>query len=79
MREVRREPRLALDGGPDGLDVVRRLIAESAGRTRFLALEIGDGQGDAAKTLCENAGYALIRVLPDLSQRDRVLLAEYHG
>jgi release factor glutamine methyltransferase len=79
MREVKFEPRLALDGGPDGLDVIRRLIAESAGRTRFLALEIGDGQSGAAKTLCENAGYALIRVLPDLSQRDRVLLVEHHG
>ena len=53
MREVQHEPKLALDGGPDGLDVVRRLVTQSAGRTRYLALEIGDGQGTAAKTLCE--------------------------
>lgn len=79
MREVQFEPRLALDGGPDGLDLMRRLIAQSVGRTRYLALEFGDGQAKATKTLCENAGYALIRILPDMSQRDRVLLAEHHG
>jgi release factor glutamine methyltransferase len=79
MREVQHEPKLALDGGPDGLEIVRRLVTQSAGRTRYLALEIGDGQGEAAKTLCQNAGYAILRLLPDLSQRDRVLLAEHHG
>jgi len=79
MREVRHEPRLALDGGADGLDLVRRLITQSAGRTRFLALELGDGQPQAAKTLCERAGYALIRILPDLTDRERILVAEYHG
>jgi release factor glutamine methyltransferase len=79
MREVQREPKLALDGGPDGLGVIRRLVAQSAGRTRHLALEIGDTQATEAKTLCENAGYAILNLLPDLSQRDRVLLAEHHG
>jgi release factor glutamine methyltransferase len=79
MREVQFEPRLALDGGLDGLDLIRRLITQSAGRTRYLALEIGDGQAEATKTLCEAAGYVLNRTLPNMSQRDRVLLAEYHG
>ena len=79
MREVRCEPRMALDGGLDGLDLIRRLVATSAGRTRFLALEFGDGQAQAAKTLCEAAGYVLNRTLPDMSQRDRALLAEHHG
>lgn len=32
--EVRREPRLALDGGPDGLDVVRRLLAQAPDRLK---------------------------------------------
>ncbi len=77
MREVRHEPRLALDGGPDGLDLVRRLIVQSAGRTRNLLLEIGDGQAEEAKSLCENAGYALMRVLPDLTGAGRILVAEY--
>jgi release factor glutamine methyltransferase len=76
MREVRHEPRLALDGGPDGLDLVRRLIQQSAGRTRHLALELGDGQAEATKTLCQAAGYPLIRILPDLTGRERILVAD---
>jgi release factor glutamine methyltransferase len=77
MREVRHEPRLALDGGADGLDLIRRLIAQSAGRTRWLALELGDGQAEEAKTLCSRAGYALIRILADFTGRERILVAEY--
>jgi release factor glutamine methyltransferase len=77
MREVRHEPRLALDGGADGLDLIRRLVTQSAGRTRYLALELGDGQAEEAKTLCLTAGYALIKILPDFTKRERILIAEY--
>ena len=77
MREVHHEPRLALDGGADGLDLIRRLIAQSAGRTRRLALELGDGQAEEAKTLCLRAGYALIKILPDFTERERILVAAY--
>ena len=79
MREVRHEPRTALDGGEDGLDLIRKLITQSVGRTKVLALEFGDGQAEAAKTLCERAGYALIKVLPDFTEKDRILVAHYHG
>jgi release factor glutamine methyltransferase len=76
MREVRHEPRLALDGGPDGLDLIRRLIPQSAGRTKFLALEFGDGQAAEAKALCQTAGYTSVEVLPDFTHRERILVAE---
>jgi release factor glutamine methyltransferase len=76
QREVRREPRCALDGGADGLDLVRKLITQSAGRTRCLLLELGDGQAQETKTLCLRAGYALIEILPDFTHRERVLVAE---
>jgi release factor glutamine methyltransferase len=79
MREVRHEPRLALDGGADGLDLIRRLITQSAGRTRWLALELGDGQAKEAKTLCLTAGYALIKILPDFTERERILIAKYQA
>jgi release factor glutamine methyltransferase len=79
MREVHHEPRLALNGGPDGLYLVRKLITQSTGRTRFLALELGDGQAGETKTLCLSAGYALIDTLPDFTQRERILVAKYHG
>jgi release factor glutamine methyltransferase len=76
QREVRHEPRLALDGGADGLDLVRKLIAQSVGRTRCLLLELGDGQAEETKTLCLRAGYALIGILPDFTQRERILVAK---
>jgi release factor glutamine methyltransferase len=76
-RDIRdHEPRLALDGGPDGLDVLRR-VAAHAGRWLapggFLLCEIGDDQGEAAAGLLEAAGLTKVAVLPDLAGRDRVL------
>jgi release factor glutamine methyltransferase len=76
-RDVRdHEPRLALDGGPDGLDVLRR-VAARAGRWLapggVLLCEIGDDQGEAAAALLAGAGLAEVAVLPDLVGRDRIL------
>jgi len=48
---TKHEPRLALDGGPDGLDLIRRLLAQAAKLCQpgaLLLLEIGAGQGEAA-------------------------------
>ena len=70
------EPRLALDGGPDGLDAYRRL-AEEIPRVlvpggRF-AVEIGFDQGPAVAALFTAAGADSVRVVRDLSNRDRVV------
>jgi len=57
--EVRREPRLALDGGADGLDVVRRLIAAAPAALAaggLLVLEYGYDQADAVAALIEATG-----------------------
>ena len=46
-REFQREPRLALDGGADGLDLIRRLIRQAAGRLKpkgILMIEVGGGR-----------------------------------
>jgi ribosomal protein L3 glutamine methyltransferase len=46
-KEFRREPRLALDGGPDGLLLVRRLVRQAAQRLRphgILMIEVGGGR-----------------------------------
>ena len=72
--EVRREPRMALDGGADGLDLVRRLAVEARRALRaggLLALEMGETQGPAVKAILENAGYTEVRVVKDLERRDR--------
>jgi release factor glutamine methyltransferase len=75
-REVRFEPRLALDGGKDGLDLERR-IAEDApvflkagGR---LLLEADPGQMPALARILEQRGYRTIRLHKDLSGSDRVI------
>jgi release factor glutamine methyltransferase len=76
--EVRAEPRLALDGGADGLDLVRRLVAAAP---RLLAaggalvLEIGAGQARATADLCVAAGLTDVRVRRDLGQIERVVSA----
>jgi release factor glutamine methyltransferase len=75
-REVQHEPRSALDGGADGLDLIRRLITQSGGRTKYLALEFGDGQAAKIESACCEAGYTLIRVFPDLTGCERILIAE---
>ncbi|NOK05923.1 MULTISPECIES: peptide chain release factor N(5)-glutamine methyltransferase [Myxococcus] len=73
--EVRREPTLALDGGPDGLVAVRRVVTgarqwlEPGG---LLALEIGEDQGPAVLELLRAAGYADARVEKDLERRERM-------
>jgi release factor glutamine methyltransferase len=78
--EVRREPRLALDGGPDGLDVVRRIAADAPRRLvpgGLLALEIGDRQGPAVQSLLEAAGYGSVRIERDLARHDRLALGTH--
>ncbi|NNB90276.1 peptide chain release factor N(5)-glutamine methyltransferase [Corallococcus exiguus] len=73
--EVRREPRLALDGGPDGLVALRRVI-EGARRVLepggLLALEMGETQGSAVLELLRAAGYSDARVEKDLERRERM-------
>lgn len=75
--EVRdHEPCLALDGGKDGLDFYRRIVAESdvhLEKGGHLLFEIGHDQGAAVKALMEAAGYGQVRVISDLAGHDRVV------
>jgi release factor glutamine methyltransferase len=77
--EVRdHDPRAALDGGPDGLDVVRRLLDGGSSLLRTsgrIVLELGYDQGPAVRELAVDAGWSEIEILPDLAGRDRVLRA----
>ena len=76
-RDVREhEPMVSLDGGPDGLDVLRRVVA-TAGTWLvpggWLVAEIGDDQGEAASGLLRDAGFVDVAVRRDLTGRTRVL------
>jgi release factor glutamine methyltransferase len=80
---VRRyEPRLALDGGSDGLAVYRRLIGAAARRLRpagALLLEIGNSQGAAVTALLRHVWpTATLSLLHDLAGHERVLVARLH-
>ena len=71
------EPRIALDGGPDGLDLLRRLLGQLGDRTRHgsvCLLEIGVGQASAVQSLAPEG--ASVSVVPDLAGRDRVIRIE---
>lgn len=70
------EPRLALDGGPDGLAFYGRLAAEARGLLApggILLAEIGQEQGAAVAEAFKAAGFIEPRVLKDLAGRDRVV------
>jgi len=74
--EVRCEPRLALDGGEDGLDLVRALVAQAAGVLApggALVLEIGAGQAAASTELLRAAGFDDLRTRRDLGGVERVV------
>ncbi|AKU91953.1 peptide chain release factor N(5)-glutamine methyltransferase [Vulgatibacter incomptus] len=77
-REVRREPKLALDGGPDGLDLVRRIAIDAPERIvpgGLLALELTIEQPRVAVDLFVAAGFAEAHVEQDFTRRDRFLVA----
>jgi release factor glutamine methyltransferase len=64
------EPRGALFGGEDGLDVIRRLVRE-ASDVPFLALEVGAGQAAAVAALMPHGEISLVR---DLAGHERVVV-----
>jgi release factor glutamine methyltransferase len=78
QREVRREPRLALDGGADGLDVLRRVVA---GAPRWLApggtllLEMHESHLEALPALCLAAGFVTAEARRDLAGLPRLTVA----
>jgi release factor glutamine methyltransferase len=77
QREVQKEPRAALDGGADGLDLIRRVVTDGLPRLKpggLLALEIGDEQGDAVKEIMTRAGCRDVHIEKDLARHDRIAL-----
>lgn len=72
------EPELALEGGADGLDIFRRLLAAAPYMLReggLFACELYEGALDAAATLCREAGLADVRIVHDLTDRPRIVCA----
>ena len=80
QREVRREPRGALDGGPDGMAVMRRLFDQAPAFLRpgcFMAVEIDPRQRDAALEMAKASfGGASIACADDLAGSPRAIIVE---
>ena len=70
------EPRSALDGGPDGLNIIRNIIQDSTmllkenGR---IFLEIGEDQGKTVSRLLQENSFESVKITKDLNGRDRVV------
>lgn len=78
--ELRHEPRVALDGGSDGLQLQRRLIREAPpllARPGHLLLEVGQGQARTLEVMLREVGANPVRILEDLTGVERVVVASW--
>lgn len=80
MVEVREhDPRLALDGGPDGLRPYRAIAREAAAHLRregVVLLEIGTGQGSDVTDIFAEMGFKSIELEYDLAGHERMVVAK---
>ena len=75
-KQVLFEPVLALDGGPDGLDFVRRIASQAPAHLAdggLLMMEIGYDQGQTSRDILRDNGFTEIDVIRDLGNNDRVV------
>ena len=79
---ARFEPRLALDGGPDGLDIAKRIVTHAhphlcAGGV--LAIEVGQGLAERAEAMLREAGFTDIERARDYARIERVVSGVWRG
>jgi release factor glutamine methyltransferase len=81
--EVQREPREALDGGPDGLDVIRRLLRQSRDKLKGTGVMVLEIDPEQVQSLTDEAlaifPGATITVEKDLGRLDRMFVLELGG
>ena len=75
---IKFEPKLALDGGIDGLSEIRKVIKKSSELIKIngkLVLEVGFDQKFKVKELLKEKGFYINKVLKDLSNNDRCIIS----
>ena len=75
-KQVQFEPKLALDGGKDGLDFVRQIADQAKEHLRsggLLEMEISYDQAKETSLILEKNGYSFVEVIQDLAGNDRVI------
>lgn len=78
--ELSHEPEIALFSGPDGLDVIRRLVAEAGDHLSsggWLGIELSPEQADEVEGLLTEAGFTDVERRFDLASRARVVGARW--
>ena len=81
-RDVQKEPRLALDGGGDGLEAYRKITAGLPQHVKpdgLAAFEVGIGQGETVAALCREQGFTVTAVVNDYAGIDRMVFAARPG
>jgi release factor glutamine methyltransferase len=79
-REVKYDPALALDGGKDGLTIIKRLIESISGKiapNSMIALELGQGQAQQVWGFLADQNYRDISIRKDYQGVERLLIAKY--
>lgn len=74
------EPRMALDGGEDGLDFYRAIVENFTGALKpggYLCLEFGMGQHEAVQEILRTHGYRVLQLRRDTGDIIRAVLAQY--
>ena len=74
------DPRLALDGGVDGLDFYRRIIKEAKPKLTkkgWLLFEVGQGQAEIVEELMQKAGFDNVNAVQDYNKIERVIYGRY--
>ena len=72
------EPRIALDGGCEGMDIILKILPEAEKRLKkggLLLMEIGFDQGEKTRLAAEKTGFERAEILKDLEGHDRLLKA----
>ncbi|MBV8351990.1 MAG: peptide chain release factor N(5)-glutamine methyltransferase [Verrucomicrobia bacterium] len=80
QREVRFDPPIALDGGEDGLAIVKKLIESIPGKIAsngVVALELGQGQAQPLSNFLARQNYRDVSIMKDYQGVERVLIARY--
>jgi release factor glutamine methyltransferase len=80
QREVQFDPALALDGGEDGLTIIKRLIESLPGKIAsngLVVLELGQGQAEKVCNFLARQNYRDISIMKDYQGVERILSARY--
>ena len=80
QREVQFDPALALDGGEDGLAIIKRLIESIPSKIAsngLVALELGQGQAERVWNYLARQDYRDISIMKDYQGIERILIARY--